>query len=79
MLLPHHSILLLFLDHISQLDDVVRSHYSWISNDPSPPWGAETFASRVQRCLVGHCVALGLAVRPVRPSKALSALEEGYR
>ena len=76
MLLLHHSILLLFLDHISQSDDVVRSHYSWISNDPSPPWGAGAFASRVQRYLVGHCIALGLAVRP---ALLLSALEEGYR
>lgn len=74
MLLLHHSILL-FLGHISQSDDVVRNHYSWISNDPSPPWGAGAFASRVQRYLVGHCIALGLAVRP---ALLLSALEEGW-
>lgn len=75
MLLLHHSILLV-LGHISHLDDVVRSHYSWISNDPSPPWGAGAFASRVQRYLVGHCLALG---RAVRPALLLSALEEGHR
>jgi len=65
-----------FLDHISQSDDVVRSRRSWISNDPSPPWGAGTFAFRVQRYLVGHCIALGLAVRQ---ALLLSAVEEGCR
>lgn len=68
-------ILAPFIDHISQSDDIVRSHNSWISNDPCP-WGAGAFAFGVQRYHVGHCIALGLAVGP---ALLLSALEEGNK
>lgn len=76
MLLFQCFILAPFIDHISQPDDIVRSHNSWISNGPSCPWGAGAFAFGVQRYHVGHCITLGLAVRP---ALLLSALEEGNK